>query len=339
MPKAGRFFLLWVALVLLPVPAFAQDVLVVRPSQSDAALFEAYGRLRAELILQGFQVQTLPSTVGPINTDTLALEAERRNAFAAIALERDADGTTAEVHLVDRVTGKRTTRRLKISKAKDGPMLLAIRAADLLRASLLELEPGETAPDDVVGAEKSPPPKEVVRFSRELPKLQISAGAVGLFHTELGASFGANVAFHYRPLPRLALGIEFGGPAFGGEFRIDDNSASVREEFALARGTFNLGTSEPGQRFEWGPLLECGVVHVAARGEVSPPLVSTSSDVWTFGMAGGAVFEVFFNETLSLAGELKALGLVPQPVVAIGTQTAVPMTVQGSTAVRMGVSF
>ena len=42
----------------------------------------------------------------------LEREAQESEAFAAVALRRDGSGTAAEVCIVDRVTGKTTTRRL-----------------------------------------------------------------------------------------------------------------------------------------------------------------------------------------------------------------------------------
>lgn len=339
MGLARRLLLSVLAFACFTTDTFALDVLVVRPKTSDAALFEAFGRLRAELELQGFEVIVLPAAATPIETDALELAAQREGAFAAVALQREPDGTTAEVHIVDRVTGKTTTRKLRISKAKDGPLLLAIRAADLLRASLLELEPGQAPPQDVVGAESRPPPVQVVRFSRELPRFQITAGGLVVGHPDLGVLFGGSVAVSYRPIPRLSVGLQLGGPAFGGEFRVDENSASVREEFALFRVAYNLGSSDPGARFEWGPLAEIGVVHVSARGDVAPPLVARTSDVWTLGIAGGALVEAYLNETVSIGFDLKALGLVPQPVVAIGSERTIPLAIQGAASLRLGVSF
>src|SRR5690606_31446781 len=144
--------------------ALALRVVVVRPEAKDPALFEAFGRLRAELALQGFEVVVLQDSGDPIDTSSLELEAQSRDALAAIAFQREEDSTTAEVHIVDRVTGKTVTRKLRISSAKDGPLLLAIRAAELLRTSLLELEPGKPPPPDIVGTRREPPPRDVVRF-------------------------------------------------------------------------------------------------------------------------------------------------------------------------------
>lgn len=320
-------------------PAYAQKVLVVRPPSSDGALFEAYGRLKAELALQGFEIVVESGGTRPADAGDLELAAAREEAFAAISLRREPDGTTAEVHIVDRVTGKTVTRKLKISSADDGPMLLAIRAADLLRASLLELGPGERPPSDVVGVEERPPPREVVRFSRKLPRFQIAAGGAVTFEPTLGLAAGAAVSAHFRPIPRLQVGLEFVGPAFGGEYRADGGAATVRQEWGLFRSSWNLGAAFPGPRIEWGPVLGAGIVHLDARGEVEPPLAPERATLWAFGALAGAQIESYFSEAVSLSLSVAALGLIPQPVVAVARERSAPIGVQGVSTLRFGVSF
>ncbi len=334
-----RAFLFCVALLTCAQAALALRVLVVRPAPSDAALFEAFGRLRAELALQGFDVVVLENADTPIDTDVLEVEAQSRDAFAAVALQREAGSTTAKVHIVDRVTGKTVTRKLKISSGQDGPMLLAIRSADLLRASLLELRPGEQPPPDVVGAERKAPPSEVVRFAHEPPHLQVVVGGAALGHPDLGFSFGTTVGLLSRPIPRLSLGVEFSGPAFGGEYQTTDGVATVRQEFGIVRGAWNLGDLQSGRHWEWGPLIGVGVAHIDARGRVEPPLVSQSRDLWAFAVVGGGHLDAFLSESVSMGVEASCLGLVPQPVVAVAEDRSTPLSVQGVVSLRLGVAF
>ncbi len=330
---------LGMALVFVVVPALAQRVLIVRPSQRDPILFEAYGRLKAELSLQGFEIIEQREASSPTNPDELELAASRLDAFAAIGLRRDRDGTMAQVHIVDRVTGKTIIRKLKISTAKDGPMLLAIRAADLLRTSLLELGPGERPPEDVVGVEESPPPEQIVRFSRSLPRFQIGAGAMLAFHPEMGLAAGGSVAGNYRPTPRLQVGLEFAGPIFGGRYQGGMGDATIRQEWGMVRGSWNLGEADPGRRWEWGPVLAAGGVHVDARGDVEAPLVSRRASVWAFGLLGGAQVESYFSESASLGLTVAVLGVFPQPAIAVADDHSSPIGVQGVSTLRFGVSF
>src|SRR5690606_31480814 len=97
-------------------------------------------RLKAELKIQGFEVLVLETKAGENGEDSLGQAATESDAFAAIAIERTAGSTTASVHIVDRITGKSLTRQLDISDKKGGPTMLAIRATELLRTSLLEVE-------------------------------------------------------------------------------------------------------------------------------------------------------------------------------------------------------
>lgn len=218
-------------------------------------------------------------------------------------------------------------------------MLLAIRAADLLRTSLLELGPGERPPPDVVGVEAAAPAAQVVRFSRSLPRFQIAAGALFTFHRELGGAVGASLAGNYRVVERLELGVEFAGPAFGGEYRADGGAARVRQEWGMLRGVWNFGATDPGPRWEWGPVLGAGLVHLEASGEVEAPLVSQTQTLWALGALGGAQVERYFGESVSLGLTIFTLGVIPQPVVAVALEKSAPLGVQGVSTLRLGVSF
>src|SRR5262249_36576795 len=130
----------------------------VRPPATDTTLSEAFNRLRTELALQDFEVGVLDSPGEALSADGLEAEAQKAGAFAGISLTRDAGGATADVCIADRVTGKRSQRRLAVAGVDRARRVLAVRAVDLLRSSLRELPPGERPPADVVGAVAEPPP-------------------------------------------------------------------------------------------------------------------------------------------------------------------------------------
>ncbi len=331
--------LIGVAWLLVAGQSFALRVLLVEPPQSDATLFEAFGRLRAELELQSFEVEVLKPSVERINTDSLELEAQTRSAFAAVALQRNLGSTTVELWIVDRVTGKTVLRKLKIDDGKDGPTLLAIRAVDLLRTSLLELDPGERPPPDVVGVEDEPPPIALAEFTRSLPQFQVKLGGSLLIHPSLGASGGAAIEIIYHPVPRMALGLKFVGPVFGGEYQASNGAASVRQEFAVVRFAWNFGSSQSGSRWEWGPVAGVGVSHLTATGVVESPLVARQSDLWGFALLGGINLEYYFTDAVSLSTEASILGLVPQPVIAVTDQESAPLAIQGVGTANLGISF
>jgi len=95
-------------------------------------------RVAAELEALGFRVVT--QTQEP-RAEELASEARRASAFAAIGVGPTSEGNV-EITVLDRVTGK-TVRRELLGKSLGDPTtreLVALRASELLRASLMEIE-------------------------------------------------------------------------------------------------------------------------------------------------------------------------------------------------------
>lgn len=309
----------WVSL-LFASPACAQKVLLVRPAQDDRALYEAYGRLSAELELQRFEVEVLDAATAPGDSAALEAEAQARGAFAAIALERGSSGTSAEVCLVDRVTGKITLRRLAIEPSREGPTLLALRAVDLLRTSLAELPPGEPPPPDVLGVDPHPPPPEVIEFARRPERFRASVSALLSYHPDIGAGIGASLAIDYRLLPRLFVGVHLAGPLFGSSYEASTGSASVRREFFLATVRYDFSPKRAGRRWEWGPMLGLGPHHLEASGNVEPPLVSATADSWAFAITASLYARWFFAQNVALAAEAGGLAITPGPVIAVDTE-------------------
>lgn len=336
--KAVLLLLRVACLLLSTHAAAAQQVLLVRPEARDAALLEAFERLRAELELQDFEVRLFEGLEAPRHPEGLELEAQRQSAFAAIALRRDVSGTAATIWIVDRVTGKTTLRKLSIDGSRDGPTLLAIRAVDLLRASLVELDAGARPPADVLGVEHSPPPPEVVRFARTSRRFELGAGAMSLASSTLGTAFGVSLSARYRLLDRLGVGVELGGPTLGGEFRSREGSATVRQELVLACVTWNVASSS-SERWEWGPRVGVGAAHLVATGRVAPPLVADTADAWSLMAHAGLGLAFYFADGVSLAADAGGVALFPQPVIALADQRSPALLLQGLTSLRLGVSF
>lgn len=319
--------------------AVAQRVLLAQPPAADSTLFEAFGRLRAELQLQAFEVVVLEERAAPRSADELERAAQARAVFAAIALQRDVGGTTAEVLIVDRVTGKSTTRKLLIDQSANGPTLLAVRAADLLRASLVEFGPGERPPKEVVGVESAPPSPEVARFAQKVPRVEVRAGGITLLTPTLGYGVGPFLGLSFRPVERLVLGLEACGPLHGAKFETTNGIASVRQEFALVRASWNLSGATSGRHWEWGPVLGVGAYHLNATSVVSPPLVSRIDDFWSLVASAGVGVLYFFDRSVSLGAHASSLALLPRPVIAVDDQRSRPIALQTRVDVSFGVAF
>jgi hypothetical protein len=130
------------AFAIVAAEAFATNavadsprVFLVRSSSSTASAKEAMNRIEGELTAEGFHVAIVDSPGGPESSGGLEQDA------VSIELAVDADERAAELRVVDHLTNKTVVRHTKIEtqEASQVAQVLAVRAVELLRASLVEL--------------------------------------------------------------------------------------------------------------------------------------------------------------------------------------------------------
>ena len=211
--RGGVGLLRFLALLLL--------LLVTRPTRADAPApgtillvvderaVALATRVAAELEALGFSVQSLTHEPRPAG---LAAEARGAGAFAAIGIGPTAEGSV-EITVLDRVTGK-TLRREVLGRSLTDPTtreLVALRASELLRASLMEIEAphpprGELPPTPVVTRVAAAP--ETIR--RPEHRLRLAAESGVLVAPGLSATPLLQAALGVRVLQRLELSITLG---------------------------------------------------------------------------------------------------------------------------------
>ncbi len=174
-------------------------------------------RVAAELQALGFSVQSQTREPRPAQ---LASEARRAGAFAAIGIGPTAQGSV-EITVLDRVTGK-TLRREVLGRSLTDPTtreLVALRASELLRASLMEIEaphpPRGELPATPVVARIATAPETIRRPERRLrlgvesgvlvapglsaaPLLQATVGIRAWKRLEFGATLGSQLTASWR---------------------------------------------------------------------------------------------------------------------------------------------
>ncbi len=144
--RRGYALALALSTTLLPTISRAEPsrIAIVRSAKADKLGAESAARLEGELRAAGFDVITLQARPG---LDARAqVEAERviPPPFATISINATKRGAVADVWVADHLSGKTLVRRVDVmSSANDGapalPSVLAVRAVELLRASLVEL--------------------------------------------------------------------------------------------------------------------------------------------------------------------------------------------------------
>jgi hypothetical protein len=319
-----------------PRSALAQRVLLARPPATDTTLSEAFNRLRAELILQDFEVDVLDVEGRKLSPDALQEAAQQHDAFAGVALTRSDSGATADVCIADRVTGKISLRRLAITAGEDSPRVLAVRAVDLLRESLRELRAGERPPVDVVGVAAAPAPPAVETFAAR-ERLQLSAAGFALVTTSsISNGYGVGIGFWYWPTARFGVGALLVGPLLGARYRSANGDASLRQELGQLRATFNL--LKPA-RLAFGPVLAAGVYHLQAQGEVETPFAARTASVWSFAGSCGVEGRLSLTGAVSLNAAAHALLLAPEPIVAVDTESEALGQPLLLASVGLGVAF
>jgi hypothetical protein len=297
-------------------------VAVVRSSSSDRILREADTRLHAELLDAGFEVVEVDRPPGDPRSE-VEDAAPETSSFATIAMNRAANGAFADVWISDHVTGKTVVRRLEVGAGPNATTVLAIRALELLRASLLEIaaeappsEPPISAPNDVVKwvapALPTAPASPIFQGSA------LGVGALALHGLRaIGLAIGPSVTFSHGVGP-LFLRVTLAGPLAGPELSAASGSASIRQELAaLALGW--ASDPKPLGGFAW---IAAGGFDLHTSGSAVAPYRGMSGDVASFLWAAGIGGLARIGPRIALSAELMAAFLDPQPVVVIAGNDA-----------------
>ena len=232
----------------LPAP----KVILLRPPAAPAAVSEALVRLQAELTVEGFDAQVIDFDLGPDVRASLEKVAPTFAATAVVAVVANADPTSAELWVVDRMTGKTVVRRVHADPKAAARIaeVLSVRAVELLRASFLELAITSRPAPDVVEV-PLPSAPVVTRFVTEpLEEAEpdwtwaVEAGGGGMGAVQ-AASGGTTLLGEFLPVARvqrafgkrLCARVTFAG--LGTQARVDNAGAATptcRRRSACSRG-------------------------------------------------------------------------------------------------------
>jgi hypothetical protein len=294
--------------------ADAPRVLLVRPPAAALEVSAALVRVQGELVADGFDVVSVEAAPG--TTSAMAMEqAEAQWTSTTVGLFLSPDGKSAELWVVDHLTNKTVVRRVATADESENvlPEVLALKAVELLRASLLELVVERTA-----SATKAPhgaaqhASEWAARPLVHPPRFAIESGAALLWSPgQIDAAFESVARGRYAASRELELRVSFAGLGTRPQVRGTGGSAQIEQWYGLAEGLF-LPFPEPVVR----PLLSLGVgaFHASAKGEANFPYRGLQSSRWAFAADAGAGLGLRLASRLELSLEAHALWLAPRPM-------------------------
>jgi hypothetical protein len=306
---------------LLGGPAWAGSgrVVLVRPTAADETIGEALNRVRGELVAEGFdvaEVDVLPDLAPPTPGGVAPQDA----ALATIDLSVEEGAHVVDLRVIDRVTNKTVIRRTPVEGGTTSSTaeVLAVRAVELLRASLLELllESRPPAPNATAVAEVRHASKWAAQglpHERE-PVWAVEVGA--LVVTELGGIPPAVLALaRIRRVLFGPLSLRATVAGLGTEMR----AASAVGEATV---TQNIGLIEcvasPWATTVIHPFVSIGggVLYTSVEGHaVFPYQAQSNPPQWSAAADASLGAEVKIGRRFALSLEGHALLAQPYPVV------------------------
>jgi hypothetical protein len=302
-----------------PAPQPPPKVILIRPPAAPASVTEALVRLRGELVAAGFDAEVTELSLGADVRASLERLAPPSGgaATALVAVVASADPGSADLWVIDRVTGKTVVRKVNAGGA-DAPRVaevLAVRAVELLRASFLEL--ATAAPPS---AEAPPPPPVVVeRFATATLEEADWSWAV-----EAGGGTAVAVSGPWNAIlsvarvehafgKRLCARITFAGLGTAARVNIPEGYVNVSQTVLLAEV---IARFRRGRAIEPIVSLGAGTLRLAADSHESAPYAALSGARWAAaGDVGVGLRVPLRRHRFELGVEVHALVAQPYPSV------------------------
>ncbi|WP_437930932.1 hypothetical protein WMF37_17425 [Sorangium sp. So ce291] len=306
--------------------AAAARVVLVQPSAADPSISEALIRIRGELVADGFDVELLDSQSASAPRPAMDDAGQQAGSAALIGLFLAPDGQAAELWVVDPLTNKTLVRR--IDTRGEAPEhiaeVLAVRAVELLRASLLELLMSSRRSAAPIAA--AAPRPSAVQEPRSAERSLDQPSRRSTWGVELGGGLLASpggigpsllLVARLRLAPLGPLGpiegrLSLAGLGTAPRVVGPQGSATVQQRLGLVELA-----ALPWPELRLRPRFSAGlgVLHVAVDGEASWPYRGVHSARWAFAADAGAGVELGITRRLDVVAEAHALVAHPYPVV------------------------
>jgi len=290
-------------------------VLLVRPPSAPKEVNAALVRMQGELIADGFEVVSIEAAPGATSAMAMA-QAQAQSTSTAVGLFLSEDGKSAELWVVDRLTNKTVMRRVDTGDASEDalPKVLALKAVELLRASLFELvvaRKGPVTPKASHAAEQRAS-EWAVRPLARVPQWALEAGAAAIWSPgQVDAAFESVARGRFAPRENLHVRVSFAGLGTHAQVRGTGGSGQLEQWYGLAEGLYL-----PWPKLVARPIVSLGVgaFHTSVKGEAAFPYRGVQTSDWAFVADAGVGLGVRLASRLELSAEVHALWLTPRPV-------------------------
>jgi hypothetical protein len=321
-PAAVALAVLLVAGLAAAATAPLPRVVLVRPPAAPPAVTEALVRLRGELLAAGFEAEVVELPLGADVRDSLERltppTGNGASATALVAVIASAEAGTAELWVIDRVTGKTVVRRVNAgtADASRAAEVLAVRAVELLRASFLELAVPPTNP----ATPPAPAAPAVERWATAPLEDRDWTWAI-----EAGGGTAIAIGGPWNPFMPVArlerafgrhfcLRVSFAGLGTSANLNAPGGSADVTETLMLAEAAVRF---RRGRRLQ--PLISAGggAMRTAAEGQAfATPLKGAGRSQWSVaGDLGLGLRIPLSGQRFEMGLEAHALLAQPYPTV------------------------
>jgi hypothetical protein len=234
---------------------------------------EIVHRMRGELVADGFRVAVVDPEPDLDRVGLLRRAASEARADVAAGLFVDGADAGIELVLLDAIAGRTSRRRPPAASDAPEPEVVARRAVDFLRASLLDFVVESLRGTVPPLAQPAPPPPPAPVPAAGPRSLAVRGGAEAGVGTLFGLG-GVDPAIAPVLRARLELGPVFGvrltgvWPTTRPSVHAAAGDAQVAQGVALVEGTATLWSSA---RLRFVAVLGAGAYYVAVHGTGNPP--------------------------------------------------------------------
>lgn len=300
-------------------------MLLVRPAQADAAVIAALVRIQGELIADGFEVTTTEAPQGSSSADAMTT-ADQNQASATIGLFLNPDGQSAELWVVDQVTHKTVVRHVDTQTQSTDELatVLAVRAVELLRASLLESLVSHRPDAKARHAEREPAPRTPPPIERMTqawatrplqhpasPNVGLHLGLSVLWHPgELAPAAAPEARFEWFAHPILYPRVTFVGLGMRPTVSGPSGEAAVAQGYGLAEVVLR-----PWPAARLSPTFSMGVgpYRASVEGRASWPYEGNRFARLSLVTGAGIGLTIALSQSLAIAAEQSLLLAMPHP--------------------------